>query len=107
MLYNPKWEAPAVVETVPLEPWRRRLLDAADYIEAHGWCQGTHSDEHGKVCVVEAITLSGGINEISGRAFRALCEAVGGNYASIWNDVPGRTEAEVIATLRRVAAMEE
>ena len=27
------------VQTKPVEPWRSLLLDAANYIEEHGWCR--------------------------------------------------------------------
>ena len=32
MLYNPKWEAPVVINKPP-EPWQKVLTEAADIIE--------------------------------------------------------------------------
>lgn len=82
---------------VALEPWRKVLLDAADYIEAHGWRQNSYGLEpHGSTCMVGAIfrvggTMSGALHRIDARCLP---------YASAWNDAPGRTAAEVCAALR-------
>lgn len=84
------------------EPWRQVLLDAADYIEAHGWCQNALEDHDGSVCVLGAIKAVGGV--ITGFSLLAHCALnshVGGTF--VWNDAPGRTSTEVCAVLREVA----
>lgn len=47
-----------ITETT-VEPWRKVLSDAADYIDAHGWCpEGTGEagyGDNGEVCPVVAM----------------------------------------------------
>lgn len=52
-----KIETPTVTE-----PWRKVLLDAADYIEAHGWCPETERrpcgvGKMGEVCPAVAVVM--------------------------------------------------
>lgn len=105
MLYDPKWEVKTKAPTI--EPWRQVLLDAADLLEREGHCKGQFYAEGarctiGAICKVttNAITkpLGSGVPEAIGR----LCN-VAGPYIPDWNDAPGRTAFEVIATLRAVA----
>ncbi len=98
MLYNRKWDVP-----VRLEPWRQRLLNAANYIEACGWCQ-YQSSNGDKVCASMAITCG----EWNGDVLRATEEfrRVIGKNIPVWNDMPGRTKEEVIAALRKAAEHE-
>lgn len=82
----------------------RAVLAKAKGIVARGWCQGGYSDGsavciNGAVCVA----LYGEVtHELVGQAERfspalqALSDACG-DYTFLWNDRPGRTQAEVVA----------
>lgn len=81
---------------------------AADYIEAHGWCQGRYEDD-GRVCVVGALRMAafGAIDRNfempTVNAYRSACGELAHGIetpVSTWNDAPERTQAEVIAKLR-------
>ena len=101
-----------------IEPWRKVLLDAADYIEKHGWCQGRIGNAGESVCAVGAMwmafdgTIPKQANWVKDRAvdqaYRAMCNYVMCNYVrsypAEWNDEPGRTAAEVTAAMRECAA---
>lgn len=121
MLYDPKWDA--AQETV-LEPWQQLLLDGADYIEKHGWCQHALRTNEGRVCVRGALVSAIGDTEsfvyfisldrlltdtqaaMVHAADDALCRAVGdgsSHSAPLWNNAPERTAAEVVAKMREVA----
>ena len=96
MLYDPKWEAPATTKP-PDDPGRALLLKAANMIETHGWIQGAASNGHG-FCALGAICLTG----------ENYCAAIDALHRIVpqimdWNDAPGRTKEEVIATLRKAA----
>ncbi len=84
------------------------LLGAADVIERGGWCQGAY-ERSGSFCVSGAIRKASGwkadghLTTICVDAHGALWQALGENMAD-WNDAPGRTQAEVVAKLREVAA---
>lgn len=58
MLYDPKWEVP--VEAKPIEPWRKLLLDAADYMESNGFCTGFLENCEGAVCARGALFRAAG-----------------------------------------------
>jgi hypothetical protein len=98
MLYDKKWDQklPQVDEV------GRQLINAADYIEKHGWCQNTYWDEQGRVCALGAIrranALTRDANDAAFKMLRFLDGSVHG-----WNDAPGRTKEEVVAVLRKVA----
>jgi len=80
------------------------VLDAAaDYIDQHGWTQGVFDDDEGHVCVREAINRTAPSILDAFRAASALMDAVG-DGATNWNDADGRTQDEVTAKLREVAA---
>lgn len=55
MLYDPKWEVPAIVEQPQPEKWRQILTKAADLIKTNGWCQHEMQDAYGSFCTVGAI----------------------------------------------------
>ena len=42
----------------PIEPWRQLLLDAADYIECHGWVRARIGTAGGPVCAVGAMWMA-------------------------------------------------
>lgn len=88
------------------------LRQAADLIERTGWCQGDIYElgENG----ILGYCAEGAIREVadkSGERFDirdllALAETgTDGDALYVWNDTPGRTKEEVIATLRRAAEM--
>jgi hypothetical protein len=104
MLYDTKWDRP-VVDAVGQD-----LLNAAEYIERHGWCQSRAFDGD-RACMVGAIyAATGGIGRgarLEGPNMRFLCSLmrvalVAPNQAA-WNDDPVRTKQEVIDALRQAA----
>lgn len=103
MLYNTEWEKPAV----KLEPWQQHLLDAAEYIRIHGWCQGRPSDSMGRVCVMGALhaTKLFGMHTYAEAANRLAWHLRFPNYGYVagWNDNPDRTKEEVIAAMEAAA----
>ncbi len=67
------------------EPWRSLLLDAADYIEKNGWCQGEWYQD-GRVCAMGAMTqCSSGFDETFYCAKFMMSEHVG-EMIEAWND---------------------
>jgi hypothetical protein len=80
---------------------QRMLLDAADLIEERGWCQGSYSDQDGRVCAIGAIVRAG--NHQHYRRAEAMMMMVVGMSVVGWNDIKGRTKEEVITALRRAA----
>lgn len=84
-----------------MSPYARRvLLDAADLIDERGWCQNTFEDDHGRICARRAISMAcDHFNDGS-----AISLAVYPYGVCDFNDAPGRTQAEVVAKLREVAA---
>ena len=91
-----------VPRRVVLEPWRRVLLDAADYIEGHGWCQHEMYNG-GKVCALGAIVVaSRKFAHNDGGAGRRMVEYLAGPV-HLWNDAPSRTQREVTDGLRACA----
>jgi hypothetical protein len=96
-LYDPK-EAETKPE-VQLEPWRQHLLDAAQYIREHGWCQRTIRDEEGRVCLIGALqSVEGWENSVAPTMLRRIISCI-----PSWNNAPGRTKEEVIAALEGAA----
>lgn len=108
----------APLTETPLEPWRAVLLDAADYIEAHGWTAQTGRDRDGRVCAWIAIDSPTRLDkfpmtpeqrkrraagEFAEEQFAAFVGVPGPSSIPIWNDTPGRTAAEVTAALRECA----
>ena len=88
------------------------LERAADYIDQHGWCQDEYADDSGRVCAAGAISA---ITEGSPERFAPLSmrlalsnavEDLGFTGIADWNDALGRTQAEVTAKIREVAAAE-
>ena len=77
------------------------LLRAAEYIEEHGWCQHDLVEMSGRVCLMGAIYSVA--KEDDARAALDMVVNAIGRFPSVWNDAPGRTQAEVVAKLREVA----
>lgn len=96
------------------------LLDAAGYIEEHGWCKRTLRARDGRVCAIGAIRMAAAATalepqslaeevivaarieqKVMSAAWR-LSDHIGDNVA-IWNDRAKRTKEEVITALREAA----
>lgn len=83
MLYDPKWEVP--IETKPLEPWRKLLLDAAAIIERQGHAKYVTGAKNGHVCLFGALnTAHHGHSDYAGsptsdypEATAAICRLLG------------------------------
>jgi len=111
MSYLPSKISPLV--EAEQEPWRKALMDAADKIRTHGWFQmgcGGVNDGPESICAAIAINdvvLGYGEDVIIRQRIRtAFIEHMGfRGWTDImkWNDVPGRTKAEVIAALEDAA----
>ena len=84
------------------------LLDAADLIEQYGLAKGTQRDAEGRYCtygaVMWAATGYGGLalNGPAARAIERIQRAIGHSVAA-WNNIPERSQGEVVCLLRRVA----
>jgi hypothetical protein len=89
------------------------LLGAADYIERHGWCQGTSVIDDA-VCAGRALMIAAGYDaSTSERAGHRLMRFVGSTDGEVpgrwtttvpdWNDKEGRTKEEVVEALRSAA----
>lgn len=88
--------APKSKDLIVLERARERI--------ARGWCQGKAEGPDGSVCIIGALhhAFYGGIGPLTPEAaypLRVAVEQMGldPETVSIWNDAPGRTQAEVLA----------
>lgn len=81
----------------PAKPVYPELLEAAEYIRQHGWCQHDYMASDGRVC------LYGALRDLpeNSPALAEIMRAVD-RKPEWWNDAPGRTEQEVIDLLERV-----
>ncbi|MDQ6875418.1 MAG: hypothetical protein M3042_10220 [Actinomycetota bacterium] len=82
------------------------LDSAADLLERDGWCQGVFRRADGARCVADAIDDAAAVGPDLWKLARV---AVAEHLAlktplTYWNDAPGQTAANVLATLRSVAA---
>lgn len=85
------------------------FLRAAEIVRERGFCQGPWRTD-GPVCAAGAVGEAGGDLGLSRAMMEArllrFARALGGSAASDvhdWNDVPGRTAAEVAEALERAA----
>lgn len=105
-LLQPKVDhTPAEMDKVSLV-----ILKAADLIEEFGWVQGTaygygEDLNRSPMCMFGALRRADRASnfDVCNEAVERVNRAVGGRFMANWNDVPGRTKAEVIAKLRAVA----
>lgn len=96
---------------VKLEPWRELLLRAADIMERRGHCRGDYEDADGRVCLQGALRVAHQghakwLPSVSNTPIRNAAHALSlslGSPSFIWNDEPGRTQAEAVAALRGAA----
>jgi len=89
------------------------LLEAADYIEWHGWCQHIAIGPAGKLCAVGALlhvaipnikhSTVWEMSPLALSAFAKLRRYLGTDGIESWNDTRGRTKDEVVAALRAAA----
>jgi hypothetical protein len=82
------------------------LRAAATRLETKGWCQGDSGEEEGPNCLAGALNLVAGRadrQQSARRAFNAFVRSGDVHVVWPWNDAPGRTADEVIATLRACA----
>lgn len=90
--------SPAVVE---LEPWRKALMDAAEYIRVHGHCRGATEDLEGRVCAIGALGHGGQDILTIVRSIAKLGDYLGTRHIAGWND---RTPTDrIIAALEAAA----
>lgn len=98
------------INTARGTPWRKLMLDAADYIEQHGLCQdGGMQTVNGEIfCTIGTLrylstgTAHGGFaGTTAEKAWHVLRPLVPGCVVSQWSDTT--SPHEVVATLRRVA----
>lgn len=90
----------------------RVLRDAASHLEVNGWCQGAlHLGQSS--CLLGAVSRAVGIQDEAtyigddgtyklGNVIGFLQGVIEANPV-IWNDVPGRTQAEVVKVLLTAA----
>lgn len=79
------------------------LNGAADLIERDGWAQGPIWQRGPKLCAGVAIMKATNSVRLQSSAAGALCREVGCTLIPEWNDMAGRTEAQVVAALRSAA----
>lgn len=98
-------EAEAPVDTIGLV-----LLEAAEYLELHGWTRGSNAGPNGEACLMRAVAIAGHVPFVGltipygfMREYESRLGFDGRNPAWAWNDAHGRTVAEVIARLRAAA----
>ncbi len=82
--------------------------DAVDVLRARGWTQGWFVDDEDRCCMAEAIYRANHdghriTEQVALRTVKAVVGA-GDRGVSVWNDEPGRTQAEVEAALLAAAA---
>lgn len=93
---------------VPLtvEPWRKVLLDAADYIERNGWWQpstGVGENNPNAACPINAVPFKDCYPDGPLSRFARFLNLRDEHKIPEWNDAPGRTAVEVCAALRSCA----
>ncbi len=82
-----------------------QLLQAAEYIREHGWCQEKMETMTGSVCVLGALGLVAPYKYEDALArMRKYIKAEFG--VARWNDQVGRTQEEVITALQSAAFSE-
>ena len=95
-----------------LLPVQKLLLDAADYIEKHGWDQGQYFGEERRACMVGAMIAAADpkrtlrVESVERKirpAINYMLDRLGESPID-WNDRDGRTKQEVMQALRDGAA---
>jgi hypothetical protein len=91
-----------IIENPADEPFRVLAGKAADYIREHGWCQFSYEQPTGQVCIIGAITSATTPFDIS-EELRGYLHDVLGTHGTLWNDLAGRTESEVLGVLDAIS----
>ncbi len=79
------------------------LRKTRENLVRYGWCQGEYVNSDGRHCLLGA-TPTWGFSFVRD----ALVEMVGSDFRpAVWNDMPGRTEEEVLALLDQAIRIEE
>ncbi len=109
MLYDPKWEKPAV----ELTDWQRLLLKAAEIIEQRGHAKDALCDDRGAVCLLGALNVAAtGIPTTSDKRRSPALDAMGRHLGFTgmvamelvdWNNSPERTASDVTSAMRAAA----
>jgi len=111
MLANEKWG---------LSENGKTLMDAANYMDEHGWCRGKAGMYDGSVCLYGAIAAVIGavklhedglridIGHPNFKSFLAIQNAIEEsrifiNGAAKWNDKGAKSKEQVVAKLRELA----
>jgi hypothetical protein len=88
--------------------WKRLCLDAATYIENHGWHQGSYFDRQERACIFGAFAVLADKHPLKyggvPKKAEVELEALLGMAVSVWNDQPGRTMEEVVGMLRKIGS---
>lgn len=85
---------------------QRVCVEAADYIEKYGWCQGTIAKPTGDVCLMGALRAAAGIPDkaqwtaLGTAALNLVHATLPCILPADWNDEEQRTKDEVVALLR-------
>ena len=97
MLYDKRWDV--------LGETGRMLMDAADYMERHGWCRYQWKNADGAVC------FRGALREVnaSASAHEKLATFLGVSPTIIgdWHDAFCRSKDEAVGILRAAATCRE
>ncbi|SRR5258706_10095137 len=112
MLSNEKWGLSENGQT---------LIDAANYLDEHGWCRGHAGEPGGSVCLYGAIAAVTGTAKFTGANY-LLIDTGNPNFgrflaiqklieskerfpfgAAYWNDKVAKSKEEVVAKLRELA----
>jgi hypothetical protein len=100
MLYDKRWE---------LDKAGKVLLEAAEYMEQHGWCRDEFFDDTGAVCLLGAIRRRqpryslGGNSPPALRLQNRIYEKVGGYLVATWNDEHCESKEQAVTLLRSAA----
>lgn len=74
------------------------LVRAKERIVERGWCQNTLESHDGRLCLMGALGEPEDL--ATSRAWECV-ECVTTEFFELWNDAPGRTEADVLDALDR------
>jgi hypothetical protein len=87
------------------------LYDAADLIDANGWCQGQYRSAEGCYCASEAIEAAAppvvGFNCGFVVSYTFMTTEIKETNVAVWNDRPDRTVDQVTTALRNAAQTAE
>ena len=86
------------------------LLKAAGVVRQRGWCQGSFEATDGRMCAVGALLHAANccrsvtkFPESLNGAVGAFARQIDAENITVWNDVHGRTAAEVVAAFEAAA----